>query len=368
LTKGQLAVSLSLRVSPIILYQDFAPLSLYEHRMPPKRSLSSSRRRSSRNSLTELAQDIALYRKNVVVMTGAGVSIASGVRPFRGADGVWTEHLWTSATREAFRKNPQAWYQDFWLPEFGQVTQSVEPNAAHHALSELCRQYSNLNLITQNVDGLHAQVPDDQKVEAHGRLGLFKCLPEEDSDTDSDSDDDEDRLVHLGHRRKRRLDKRHCPYQMVQSLTVDQVEPPTVRPVLKEGKGKLLATPKCPSCRNPLAPQALLFDEGYHSHDFYQFRRMEDWLSSADVLVFCGTSFAVRLPEVALEQARDRQLPVYNINPYDTLEATARLNVTNIKEPSELVLPKLWDMVQALGEVRTPSTVKRARGEIVVEA
>jgi NAD-dependent deacetylase len=308
------------------------------------------RRRSSRgnHSLSELAKDICLYRKRVLFITGAGISVASGVRPFRGSSGVWTSTIWTNATRDAFRKDPLKWYNEFWLPNLS-LPQNAKPNAAHHALHEILQRYpSTLSTITQNVDGLHP--PSKRLIEAHGKLGLFKCMPDEDSDTDSDDDDDDERLVHLGHRRKRRLamKKQACRYQQQESLTVDQVEPAGIRCTLDSGRGNISEPPKCPSCQNALAPQALLFDEGYHSHDFYQFQQMEEWLANAETIVFVGTSFAVRLPEIALEHARAEQIPVYNFNTQDMLEATTRLNATNLRGPSEKLLPLLLQEIREL--------------------
>jgi NAD-dependent SIR2 family protein deacetylase len=229
-------------------------------------------------------------------------------------------------------------------------------------------------------------------IEAHGRLGLYKCLPNEDSDTDSEDDDDDERDVHLGHRRKSKQrpttttststststtrntntnntqqpsQHHHCQFQTSQSLTIDQVEPSTIREALQASHGttppkgragkqqqqqrrRLATCPKCPSCGNDVAPQALLFDEGYHSHDFYQFQTMEAWIASAEVLVFCGTSFAVTLTEVALEHARAHALPVYNFNTQDFLESTVRLDVANIPGPSQDTLPELLQLCRQL--------------------
>lgn len=298
--------------------------------------------------MSELAKEICLFRKRVLFITGAGISVASGVRPFRGSSGVWTTTIWTNATRDAFRKDPLKWYNDFWLPNLS-LPKNAQPNSAHHALHEIIRRYpSTLSVITQNVDGLH--LPSQNLIEAHGRIGLFKCIPEEDSDTDSEDDDDDERLVHLGHRRKRRLamKKQICPYQQKESLSMDQVEPANVQFTLKSGRGRLLEPPKCPRCSNALAPQALLFDEGYHSHDFYQFQRMEELLAKAQVIVFVGTSFAVRLPEIALQHARAEKIPVYNFNTQDMLEANARLNATNLKGRSEELLPRLLQEIKEL--------------------
>ena len=304
----------------------------------------SSRRRSARgqSSLSELAKDIRLYRRRVLFITGAGMSVASGVRPFRGKGGVWTQHIWQTGTREAFRKDPLEWYNEFWLPCLT-LPKNAGPNIGHFALAEVLRAHPNTKMITQNVDGFSP--PSNQTIEAHGRLGLYKCIPAEDSDTDSDSDDDDDRLVHLGHRRKRRLaakKKNKCPFQLQESLDVDQIEPAATRDSLKAGRA-VKEAPKCPSCSNPMAPQALLFDEGYHSHDFYQFQKMEKWLAEAEVIVFVGTSFQVRLPEIALEHARAKGIPVYNFNPSDMLEPTAILNATNISGKSEETLPLLLE-------------------------
>jgi NAD-dependent SIR2 family protein deacetylase len=242
------------------------------------------------------------------------------------------------------------------------LPKDVNPNQGHGALADLLARFPNLNLITQNVDGLHT--PSSQLIEAHGRIGLYKCMPEYDSDTDSDSDDDDDRLVHLGHRRKHRsiAKKKICQYQQTDSLEVDDVEPIGSRHTLQSGSDSLRAAPQCPECGNALAPQALLFDEGYHSHDFYQFRKMEGWLSQAQVIVFVGTSFNVRLPEIALEHARAKSIPVYNFNTQDFLESTVLLNAENISGPSEQTLPQLWSACMELqaklgGENRTKEDV-----------
>ena len=307
------------------------------------------RRRSSRghSCLTELAKEIVTNRKRVVFITGAGISVASGVRPFRGKsnycnEALWTQRIWTTATREIFRKDPLEWYNDFWIP-FMTLPVSVKPNAAHLAMNFLLEQSTTtsdsdadadadsddpgrrglrIKMITQNVDGLIPPNPI-HSIEAHGRVGLYKCIPDEDSDTDSESDDDDDRLVHLGHRRKwrrrrqlrneggenngnndsststntstsndhkqqqrrpSRSNARLCPFQHEKSLSVNQIEPSSIQRDLRDGKGPLPEPPKCPHCTNILAPQALLFDEGYHSHDFYEFQKMEEWLGKSSLL------------------------------------------------------------------------------------
>jgi NAD-dependent SIR2 family protein deacetylase len=281
-------------------------------------------------------------------------------------EGLWNDVIWTTATRKAFRKDPLTWYNTFWMPHFMQATSTTaykpKPNAGHAALQELLAQFPNCKQITQNIDGL--QPPQEGLIEAHGRLNLYKCCPDSDDDSDSENDDDSDnddsedsqRRVQLGHRAKsrerydRHLDPARCPYQFLQSLTASQVEPASVRSVLEDDHStrlllktnvKLTEAPTCPGCGNAAMPQALLFDEGYHSHTFYQFERAEEWLSRADCLVFLGTSFAVRLTSVALEHAREHALPVYNFNLEDLLPSTVRLSASNIVGPANETLPAL---------------------------
>ena len=90
----------------------------------------------------------------ITVITGAGVSAASGVPTFRGADGLWKNvRLESLATPQAFAKDPRLvweWYD--WRR--GQIA-ACRPNAAHHVLAEWSRRFPNFRLITQNVDGLH---------------------------------------------------------------------------------------------------------------------------------------------------------------------------------------------------------------------
>ncbi len=111
---------------------------------------------------------------NIVVLTGAGVSAASGVPTFRGKDGLWNkfnpEEL---ANVEAFLRNPQLvweWYQ--WRRD---LIKKVKPNLAHYALVDLEGFYSEFTLITQNVDNLHQLAGSKNVIELHGNIMRNKC-------------------------------------------------------------------------------------------------------------------------------------------------------------------------------------------------
>ena len=116
--------------------------------------------------------------KNIVVLTGAGVSAESGVATFRDPDGVWAKYDYREvATPEGFVADPQLvhkFYNDRRrrLPE-------VEPNAAHVALGELEKGLAalggRLTLVTQNVDDLHERGGSDEVVHMHGRLDWALC-------------------------------------------------------------------------------------------------------------------------------------------------------------------------------------------------
>src|SRR5688572_7308331 len=90
----------------------------------------------------------------ITVLTGAGVSAASGVPTFRGADGLWKNFRpETLATAEAFGRDPKLVWE--WYAWRRLRIASCEPNDAHRVLADWSRRFPRFQLITQNVDGLH---------------------------------------------------------------------------------------------------------------------------------------------------------------------------------------------------------------------
>lgn len=402
-------------------------------------SKNNERRRSRRgmSSLEELAKLICRSGSNdsgpVVFITGAGLSASCGIPTFRGSkqrnhantgksrkrkcrvavtsasnddslskskfndesytkDGstaLWEEVVWTTATREAFRKDPVKWYNKFWLKYFPRDYKKYIPSKGHEAIAQLASlgNRTDVRVITQNVDGLHSRTKcewdfNSKLVEAHGLVGLYKCIPEEDSDTDSDSDLDEKRPVKLGSRRKARAHKESltmledvydatltreekkipCVYESSKSIRGCDLLPESVRNILTNNNVEaddgihqhqelfIDQAPECPGCKknNSVIPQALLFDEGYHSHSHYKFELAEDWIADASALVFVGTSFAVTITNVALEFARIKEVPVFNLNLIDRLEPTSRLQAENVIGRSDETLPMLVEMCKSL--------------------
>lgn len=90
----------------------------------------------------------------ITVLTGAGVSAASGVPTFRGPDGLWKNFRPEAlATAEAFGRDPSLVWE--WYAWRRTRIAACEPNAAHRVLAEWSARFPNFRLITQNVDGLH---------------------------------------------------------------------------------------------------------------------------------------------------------------------------------------------------------------------
>ena len=110
----------------------------------------------------------------ITVMTGAGVSAASGVPTFRGPDGIWKKYRAESlATPEAFAKDPKLVWE--WYDWRRQVLSTKIPNRAHKVLAAWSRRYPHFTLITQNVDGLHERAGTENMIRFHGSIWEVLC-------------------------------------------------------------------------------------------------------------------------------------------------------------------------------------------------
>ena len=114
--------------------------------------------------------------RNIVILTGAGVSAESGLATFRGPDGLWEGHrVEDVCTPEAFRRD-KALVHAFYDARRTKLA-SVAPNAAHEALARLDAQWpGELLLVTQNVDDLHERAGSTRLLHMHGELAKGWCL------------------------------------------------------------------------------------------------------------------------------------------------------------------------------------------------
>jgi NAD-dependent deacetylase len=114
--------------------------------------------------------------RNIVILTGAGISAESGLATFRAADGLWEGHrVEDVATPDAFRRDPALVHQ-FYDARRARLAE-VAPNAAHEALARLDAAWPHeLLLVTQNVDDLHERAGSKRLLHMHGELNSGWCL------------------------------------------------------------------------------------------------------------------------------------------------------------------------------------------------
>ena len=106
--------------------------------------------------------------KNIVVLTGAGISAESGLGTFRDSEGLWEKYkIDDVATEKAFLKNPTL-VLEFYNIRRKQLLNSF-PNDAHFALNKLKEKY-NLSILTQNIDDLHERSGNTDIIHLHGKL------------------------------------------------------------------------------------------------------------------------------------------------------------------------------------------------------
>ncbi|MBI9034788.1 MAG: NAD-dependent deacylase [Bacteroidales bacterium] len=112
--------------------------------------------------------------KKVSVFTGAGISVESGIPPFRGPDGLWSRYDPKSLDLNFYLSNPkQSWkvIKEIFYDFFGQA----KPNKAHTILAEMEAQGYISAIITQNIDNLHQKAGSKNIIEFHGNSQRFVC-------------------------------------------------------------------------------------------------------------------------------------------------------------------------------------------------
>ena len=123
-------------------------------------------------------------KRKLVVLTGAGMSAESGLRTFRGADGLWENHrVEDVATPEGWARDPQLVLR-FYNERRRQMWQA-KPNAGHLALAQLQRDF-DVRIITQNVDNLHERAGSTHVLHLHGELTKARSSIDEDLVQDID--------------------------------------------------------------------------------------------------------------------------------------------------------------------------------------
>jgi NAD-dependent deacetylase len=238
----------------------------------------------------------------LLVVTGAGISVASGIPTFRGTDpgAVWKNDVTTLGTFEFFLRDPvESWR--WYLSRFDKVL-AAEPNPAHRALAELEKRRSRFLLVTQNVDPLHERAGSQELVKVHGSADRIRCARDGCANGAPSG-----------------------------SLPRDRFD---LAAFLRNPSAETL--PRCPACGTIMRQHVLWFDEYYHSHDDYQFARVQEAAREAERVLFIGTSFSVGVTDAILQAARSRGKRVMSIDPG---ASPPPQGVELLSAPSEEVLP-----------------------------
>ncbi len=223
--------------------------------------------------------------RNIVILTGAGISAESGIDTFRADGGLWEQHrIEDVATPEGFARDP-----DLVLGFYDQrraAVQTKHPNPAHSALARLDREWSarpnhNLLIVTQNVDDLHERAGAAHVHHMHGELLSALC-------------------------------------------TSCEMRSPWT--------GAMIERPPCPICKAPtLRPDVVWFGEMP-----YQMDQIYGALRNADLFVSIGTSGAVYPAAGFVRDAREMGVETLELN-LERSEGSAWFGESRLGPASELV-------------------------------
>ena len=120
------------------------------------------------------AIDLIISSKYTVAFTGAGISVESGIPPFRGENGLWSKYNPEILDLSYFQINPvESWrvIKEIFYDFFGEA----KPNEAHIALAELEKKGIVNAVITQNIDNLHYEAGSKEVYEFHGNSRILVC-------------------------------------------------------------------------------------------------------------------------------------------------------------------------------------------------
>jgi NAD-dependent deacetylase len=210
----------------------------------------------------------------VVALTGAGISVPSGIPDFRSpGTGLWADvDPMEVAHIDVFLRDPQRFWH-FYGERFAML-RDKRPNGAHAALVELERRGLLDAVVTQNIDGLHRAAGTSDLIEVHGTIGTSSCLS--------------------------------CG---------ERVELDEVRARLEAAVDRV---PRCAACGSPLKPDVVLFGEMLPEAAL---SRASALAAEADVLLCVGSSLEVfpvaQLPEITLAAGGSVALVTMGPTPYD---------------------------------------------------
>ena len=116
--------------------------------------------------------------RNIVFLTGAGISAESGIKTFRDQGGLWEGHrVEDVATVSAFTRDPNLVHTFYNKRKEQLFSGQVKPNKGHFSLAKLEKDFAGkISIITQNVDNLHEKAGSKNILHMHGELGKIRCM------------------------------------------------------------------------------------------------------------------------------------------------------------------------------------------------
>jgi len=254
------------------------------------------------DALDEAARVLAGCRQ-AVALTGAGISVESGIPDFRSAGGLWERFdPMVYATIETFRQTPERSWELF--VEVDEVLRSAEPNAGHRALAELERLGVLGSVITQNIDGLHQAAGSRTVREFHGSHAQLHCV------------------------------WCHARY-----------------PQERARSGGL---PRC-DCGRPLKPAVVLFGEAIPDAPMRDSAHDAD---RADAILVVGTSAEVYPAAAIPHRVAERGGPVIVVD-LEPTSLTRQVPCTFLEGAAGTVLPQLVDRIRQVMEKSGEAVVRR---------
>jgi NAD-dependent deacetylase len=239
------------------------------------------------NCHQQVALEIARSR-HMVALTGAGISVESGIPDFRSAGGLWSRYdPMEYGHIDSFRAAPdRVWKM---LLDMNKVLSAARPNPAHRALAEMERRGLLEAVITQNVDGLHQEAGSRNVIEFHGTNRVLKC----------------DR----------------CHEMVDWSDALLETLPPRCR------------------CGGPLRPDFVFFGEGIPAEAH---KRATEEAQACDLMMVVGTSASVAPASYLPYLAKSHGALILEVNPAST-ELTGTLADLRIAQPAGSALSSLLD-------------------------
>ena len=221
--------------------------------------------------------------KKIVFVTGAGISQESGIPTFRGKDGHWRNHdPMKLATIDAFYDDPKLVWE--WYDERRTNILSAKPNAGHDAIAEL-EKFTDVVILTQNIDSLHKRAGSSNVLELHGSIIRIKCTA--------------------------------CDFQ-------DEIQE------------KFENFPPSCNCGNMLRPDVVWFGESLPQKVW---SNAMDYASKTDIMIIAGTSLVVSPANMLPVYAKQNNALLIEINPEKTIMSDEM--DLSIQQTSSIVLPEL---------------------------